>query len=323
MKTLSIIITCFNGWKYMENCLKSLENQTVIPDEVIIVDDCSTDDTFNQLKNYQAKSKLNIKIIKNEVNSGPGVSRENGLKNATMDHVAFCDCDDWYELNFVEEIKKKIIGENADVYIFDNYIAYEDGRRIIAHTTEWLLNAKKKEILGLYSMSLWRFVFSKDILKMVEHSNLYYAEDAIVALQAIANAENIVVIDVPYYNYLFRENSASNKPSPKIFNSFKAAFDIIHRKIGENYPQEDEFIGIKMLCYGSTLNAFKAGIPNAEVKALLGNFEKEYPNWQKNKYIPTLGRIKGIYLFFIKRKMLFFARTMGMLHSTFIRIRKK
>lgn len=306
----------------MENCLNSLENQTVIPEEVIIVDDCSTDNSLNELKKYQDLSKLNIKIIANEKNSGPGVSRKNGLEYAKSNYVAFCDCDDWYEKNFVEEIKAKIAESVSDVYIFDNFIAYEDGRRIVEHTTEWLLDTSKQEIIGLYSMSLSRFVFCKSILDGVEHSDLYYAEDAVVALQAIAKAEKITVIDKPYYNYLYRESSASNKPSPKVYKSFEKAFDIIHKKIGEQYPLENEFIGIKMICYGATLNAFKAHITKSEIKRILVDFEVKYPKWKKNKYISKLGKIKRVYLFFIKKKMLFPAKLMGLLHSKIIRLRR-
>ena len=323
MKTISIIITCYNGFEYMDYCLRALENQTSVPDEIIIVDDCSTDDSLEKLKKYQSSSNLNIKIIKNEVNSGPGFSRESGLKNATSDYVAFCDCDDWYESTFIEELKNKIAEKETDVYIFDNYVSYEDGRKIAANSTHWLKDATKQEILGLYSMSLSRFLFKRDVVRKAEHSRLYYAEDAVVALQAINIAESISIIDKPFYNYFYRENSASNRSSPKIFESFKIAFDIIHSKIGENFPEEDEFIGIKMLCYGATLNAFKAGIPNAKIKALLKDFEEKYENWQSNKYIPTLGKVKGLYLFFIRHKMLFFARTMGLLHSSFIKMRKK
>ena len=322
MSTLSIIITCYNGWKYMNNCLCSLENQTVIPDEIIIVDDCSLDDSFEQLEKYIATSKLNIKLIKNEKNSGPGVSREIGLKNATKEYIAFCDCDDWYEEDFISDIKRRISQEPTDIYIFDNYTAYDDGRKSIAHSTKWLLSAGKNEIIGLYSMSLWRFAFRKAVLCGIEHSDLYYAEDAVVALQAISKAETITIIDKPYYNYLYREGSASDKPSPKVYKSFEKAFDIIYSKIGTQYPLENEFIGVKMICYGATLNAFKAHIAKCEIKRFIEDFEIKYPEWQKNNYISTLGKIKRVYLFFIKKKMLFLAKIMGLLHSKIIRLRR-
>ena len=93
MATISIIIPCYNGWKYMENCLQSLEKQTILPDEIIVMDDCSTDDSFAQLSAYTATSVLPLRVLRNEKNSGPGFSREVASQLVTSDYVAFCDCD--------------------------------------------------------------------------------------------------------------------------------------------------------------------------------------------------------------------------------------
>lgn len=61
----SIVIPCYNSWRYMERGLHSLEKQTLTNFEVIFVDDCSTDDTYYQLEEYQKQSALNMHIIQN------------------------------------------------------------------------------------------------------------------------------------------------------------------------------------------------------------------------------------------------------------------
>lgn len=66
-----------------------LEKQTFIDFEVIFVDDCSTDDTYCQLEKYQQQSILSIRIIRNIKNSGPGESRNYGIKMAKGDYIAF------------------------------------------------------------------------------------------------------------------------------------------------------------------------------------------------------------------------------------------
>ena len=85
----SIVIPCYNSWRYMERGLHFLEKQTFIDFEVIFVDDCSTDDTYCQLEKYQQQSILSIRIIRNIKNSGPGESRNYGIKMAKGDYIAF------------------------------------------------------------------------------------------------------------------------------------------------------------------------------------------------------------------------------------------
>jgi len=57
MKKITVIITCYNGYQYMGNCLSSLENQTYKDFKVVIIDDCSTDDSYQQLLEYQKNTQ--------------------------------------------------------------------------------------------------------------------------------------------------------------------------------------------------------------------------------------------------------------------------
>ncbi len=203
MNTISIVIACYNGWKYMDKCLAGLENQEIKPDEIIIVDDCSTDNSYEQLLNYKKNSKLNLKLVRNDKNSGPGYSREVGIRMATSKYIAFCDSDDWYELDFIKDIKEKINNDKFDFCIFDNYVVDGDSKYVENITKEYM-NLSKRELIALYPMSLWRLVIRKEVLEGIQHAYIYHAEDFVVAIQALAKAEKIIVLDKPYYNYLIR-----------------------------------------------------------------------------------------------------------------------
>ena len=65
---ITVIVPCYNGFRYMINCLSALENQTYKRFKVIIVDDCSTDDSYNQLTSYKEQSPLDITLIRNSKN---------------------------------------------------------------------------------------------------------------------------------------------------------------------------------------------------------------------------------------------------------------
>ena len=79
----------------MQRCLESLERQQYKNFEVIVVDDSSTDDSYYQLKMYAQNSELNMTVVSNEKNRGPGYSRNVGIKLAKGRWISFCDADDW------------------------------------------------------------------------------------------------------------------------------------------------------------------------------------------------------------------------------------
>lgn len=318
--TFSIIIPCYNGWKYIGKCLVSLENQTYKPNQVIVVDDCSTDDSYIMLQNYARTSSLNIEVVQNTQNSGPSISRKNALKMVTSAYVCFCDCDDWYELNFLEKLSTVICNTDADLIVFDNYKVIGE-KKEKANITVGLQNLTKKEMLALYPMSLCRFCVLNDIAQEVYFPPLYNGEDAAVASQIIEKTDNTVVLNEAYYNYLYRESSASMKPSSTAYIGMINAFNVINTHIDTGFETEIEFIGIKMVCYGATLNAFKADIDIEKIKSFYKDFLENYPLWHNNKYINKLGTIKKMYLWMLKHDLYVGCRMLSKMHTTILRLR--
>ena len=98
MKKVSIIVPVYNGQDFINKCLNSLINQTYINVEIIVINDCSTDNSLDLLKKYNDKI-----ILINKENSSVSDSRNLGLKKASGDYIMFCDIDDWYEKVTVEK----------------------------------------------------------------------------------------------------------------------------------------------------------------------------------------------------------------------------
>lgn len=99
MKT-SVILTNYNYSKFIVSAITSLFSQTVVPDEIIIVDDASTDDSVAVVKDYikhtPPKVKDKFKFIERDKNGGPAASRNSGIAVATGDVLCFLDADDFY-----------------------------------------------------------------------------------------------------------------------------------------------------------------------------------------------------------------------------------
>lgn len=108
---VSVIIPTYNSEKYIDETLNSVLDQTYREFEIIIIDDCSNDNTWKIIKEYEKKYN-NIVCLKQERNKGVAEARNRGINKATGRYIAFLDSDDlWYkkkleeQLNFMKEKK--------------------------------------------------------------------------------------------------------------------------------------------------------------------------------------------------------------------------
>jgi glycosyltransferase involved in cell wall biosynthesis len=105
MPFFSVIIPLYNKEKYIENTLKSIFNQTFIDYEIIIIEDCSTDNSLEIVKAFKSDK---IRIVQHDKNKGLSASRNTGIKNASANYVAFLDADDIWNPTYLEKIHSLI-----------------------------------------------------------------------------------------------------------------------------------------------------------------------------------------------------------------------
>lgn len=122
---ISVIVPVYNVEDYLHVCINSLLNQTYPYFEIICIDDASTDSSLEILE-YFSKKDSRIKIIKNDVNKGPGYSRNQGLNSASGKYISFLDGDDWFSLNALEILIEKAEKDNLDVLMFKALVYYDD-----------------------------------------------------------------------------------------------------------------------------------------------------------------------------------------------------
>jgi glycosyltransferase involved in cell wall biosynthesis len=111
----SIIIPVFNKAPYIDMALQSVVSQTFKEFELIVVDDGSTDNSLEMIKktisDFCDNQKLDIiefKLVE-QINQGVSAARNNGVKVAKYDYIAFLDGDDWWEPTYLEEMNRLII----------------------------------------------------------------------------------------------------------------------------------------------------------------------------------------------------------------------
>lgn len=121
---VSVIVPCYNVEEWVGQCLDSLVRQTMPDIEIICIDDKSTDNTLNRLKQY-ADTDKRIKIVCNTQNCGLSETRNHGMKCAKAPYIMFCDSDDWFADDMCEKMYDAVTTENADIAICGTEVIYE------------------------------------------------------------------------------------------------------------------------------------------------------------------------------------------------------
>jgi len=106
--TISIIIPAYNAEKDIPDLIRSLEKQTVDPLEMILVDDCSTDNTRMLASEF-------FKVVSTRKNSGPGAARNLGMKVAQGEYFGFLDADCRPAPDWVEQVERRLARDDVDV----------------------------------------------------------------------------------------------------------------------------------------------------------------------------------------------------------------
>ena len=115
--TASIIMPVYNGEKYVRSCIDSIINQTYRDFELVIVDDGSSDNTVDVIREFTNIDKR-IHLIKNK-HEGVSVARETALNNSSGDYIAFVDADDYLSDIYLERLVQLEKESNADVACVD------------------------------------------------------------------------------------------------------------------------------------------------------------------------------------------------------------
>lgn len=107
MKKVTVIIPCYNGEKFVAKCIESILNQTKAPNEILVIDDGSTDNSASIIEKY------NVRLIKHETNKGLAEARNTGMKNASSDILIFVDADTIADPKLIESLLEGYTNENV------------------------------------------------------------------------------------------------------------------------------------------------------------------------------------------------------------------
>ena len=120
---ISIITPNYNASKYIAATIESVQKQTYSNWELLIVDDCSSDNSVEIIKTFQ-KNDARIKLLELTQNAGPAIVRNEGIKQAQGNYLTFIDADDIWLPNFIEISLKKI--KESEGFVFASYHRFNE-----------------------------------------------------------------------------------------------------------------------------------------------------------------------------------------------------
>lgn len=209
---ISVIVPIYNVEMYLNNCIESIVNQKYNNLEIILVDDGSTDKSFN-LCDIWASKDSRIKVI-HKKNGGLSDARNAGLKIAQGEFIAFVDSDDWIDDIFLQKLYLAILQSNADIAECSVKFVDEDGKPIKERNVKngyTILN--KKEALqalilenGVYQ-TVWNKLYRRSVIKDIFFEVGRCNEDEFWTYKVIDNAEFMILVNNSMYNYRQRQSS--------------------------------------------------------------------------------------------------------------------
>ncbi|OJH47577.1 glycosyltransferase family 2 protein [Lactococcus lactis] len=220
---ISVIVPVYNVKEYLEECIRSIINQTYENLEIILVDDGSTDGSSEICDEYAARDKR-IRIIHKE-NGGLSSARNVGINHANGLYISFVDSDDWLELDLYKILYGAIKATNADIAACGRYLASESGKLKMHCSDEQRIYSRKealKEIfqLGSIDVAAWDKLYHRSVIEEIRFPEGEINEDTAVVYEVFNNVKKLVHVGCPLYNYRVRIGSITK-------SGYSQKFDVV------------------------------------------------------------------------------------------------
>ena len=247
---VSFVVAMYNVAAYIEECMRSLCEQTLDDIEIIVVDDCSTDngrDVVLRTVEEYPKRKGQVRIVSHESNKGITETRKDGLLAAGGEYIHFIDGDDYVDVRMAELMYSKAVEVDADIvicgfwgfggcYTEGNYYTFPLPEESLTDTD----SIRDATLNGFGWPNVWCRMFRRELLldKRMVWPVASMAEDVIITSAVTLIAKKIAYTTEALYYYRSQPNSIMNNRSAegilKRFNGFVKNNEVLFSFLEEN-----------------------------------------------------------------------------------------
>ena len=273
---ITVIVPVYNVENYLEKCLDSLINQTYKNLEIIVINDGSTDNSGEICQEYAQKDNRIIYV--EQENGGQSEARNMGLDRMTGSYVTFVDSDDWVELDYVENLYKKITEYQADIAV-GNYYSFNEAEgmyyfhifgdscyeKVYDNVSIFENLYESQEMKSFALISVWGKLYKADLFKHLRFDIGKLGEDGYLNQKIYLLAEKTIYLNKGLYAYRQREGSSSRIWTEKWMHALVDAMsERITLLANMGYPLEKHLAVYRQMLEVSLANGQASGLSATE-----------------------------------------------------------
>lgn len=262
---VSLVLPVYGVENYIEQCAKSMFEQTYSNIEYIFVDDKTQDASIDKLervmKDYPERSKQ-VNIVRKPKNEGLPQARRTGMEFVHGQYIMHLDSDDWADKDMVSDMVQEAELHHADIVYSDYYInkgANFQEQNLFSNTTvNSGIELMKAIFEGCANGCIWGKMYRNELFKGIEYSKGFVFEDMVMNIQLIPFASKVVHISKPYYHYrIFLKPTSSDKLNSALQNISYIANYIQEKKLDSLKRAFLQFIERRKMIYLGRLGLFR------------------------------------------------------------------
>lgn len=247
---VTIILTVYNNEKYIKQAVKSIKRQSFRNFEALCFEDCSTDNSYQELE-AAICGDPRFRIIRHDTNKGAAAAWNSGIEQAAGNFIVSVDGDDFIDRDAVRILYREITQGDFDVVAACFRICSESGKKIATKRLEPRVSVidqdNFKDYFRTLKSSFWGKIWKKSLFTdngIRFPAGLYY-QDLATTPRLLTYAKRIKIIDNVLYNYRLHSASTTNSMSDKHISDYFTVFSILRDhfvKAGILERIHDEFV---------------------------------------------------------------------------------
>lgn len=212
---ISVIVPVYNSEKYLDDCIRSLLNQTYKNIEIILIDSASADLSQNICEDYAEKFS-NIRFLKKSC-EGVSASRNMGLDSAKGEYISFVDSDDVIEPDMLSTLYNDLKEHNSDMAVCSFLMCDGDVKTLSRPIADPVVfssdSAIRNALIGkdFAGQSCNKLFKAEKIGKLRFNREIFVYEDLLFVIEVMLNCKTVVYHSLPLYHYILHSDSAFHK----------------------------------------------------------------------------------------------------------------
>ena len=298
MPKVSVIVPVYNTELFLRKCLDTILSQTLDDIEIIIVEDCSTDNSYKICCEYARKYPTKITLIRQAKNSGVAAARNIGINTATGKYIAFVDSDDYLGKNMLEEmynacernsakvarVNRKLMYNGIDLSMLSRSIKYQKEELVVPGETNYLIDE---------TPACTNKIFLREFIEDDYFPTDIKREDYPYTIPILTRAKEVVI--VPNATYYYNLNTGGTTVAdfrtfnPRVLDIFDGSDMIAKATETSNEKLKEQLNFIEMQnCIQRLRDILYSDIPYHQKKELMtlvaALIKKKYGDWNDNPY---------------------------------------